>query len=120
MQCLHYLLQYFLYISLHLVFKIKQLLILRQIVIPSDGRIDDSFVIQDNLVCTLERLENIAELETNWNGYGAEPFSVALVEEVKDIILKAVRRYKSFTLKQAGWKLDETQGKIRIGKRGKA
>ena len=30
---------------------------------------------------------------------------------------KAVRRYKSFTLKQTGWKLDETQGKIRIGKR---
>ena len=30
---------------------------------------------------------------------------------------KAVRRYKSFTLKQAGWKLDEAQGKIRIGKR---
>ena len=30
---------------------------------------------------------------------------------------KAVRRYKSFTLKQAGWKLDETQGKIRIGTR---
>lgn len=30
---------------------------------------------------------------------------------------KAIRRYKSFTLKQAGWKLDETTGKIRIGKR---
>ena len=30
---------------------------------------------------------------------------------------KAIRRYKSFTLKQAGWKLDETQGRIRIGKR---
>lgn len=60
---------------------------MRQIVIPSDDRIDDSFVIQDNLVCNLERLENIAELKTNWNGYGAEPFSVALVEEVKDIIL---------------------------------
>ena len=30
---------------------------------------------------------------------------------------KAVRRYKSFTLKQSGWKLDETQGKIRVGKR---
>ena len=30
---------------------------------------------------------------------------------------KAIRRYKSFTLKQSGWKLDETQGKIRIGKR---
>ena len=30
---------------------------------------------------------------------------------------KAVRRYKSFTLKQAGWKLDEAHGKIRIGKR---
>lgn len=30
---------------------------------------------------------------------------------------KAVRRYKSFTLKQAGWKLDETVGKIRIGKK---
>ena len=28
---------------------------------------------------------------------------------------KAIRRYKSFTLKQAGWKLDEKQGKIRIG-----
>ena len=30
---------------------------------------------------------------------------------------KKVRRYKSFTLKQAGWKLDETTGKIRIGKK---
>ena len=60
---------------------------MRQIVIPSDDRIDDSFVIQDNLVCNLERLENIAELETDWNGYGAEPFSAALVEEIKDIIL---------------------------------
>ena len=30
---------------------------------------------------------------------------------------KKVRRYKSFTLKQAGWKLDEEKGKIRIGKR---
>ena len=30
---------------------------------------------------------------------------------------KAIRKYKSFTLKQAGWKLDETAGKIRIGKR---
>ena len=28
---------------------------------------------------------------------------------------KKVRRYKSFTLKQAGWKLDEARGKIRIG-----
>ena len=30
---------------------------------------------------------------------------------------KVVRKYKSFTLKQSGWKLDETQGKIRIGKK---
>ena len=30
---------------------------------------------------------------------------------------KKVRRYKSFTLKQAGWKLDQTRGKIRIGKK---
>ena len=30
---------------------------------------------------------------------------------------KKVRKYKSFTLKQAGWKLDETIGKIRIGKK---
>ena len=30
---------------------------------------------------------------------------------------KKVRSYKSFTLKQAGWKLDEKRGKIRIGKR---
>ena len=30
---------------------------------------------------------------------------------------KKVRRYKSFTLKQAGWKLDEARGKVRIGKR---
>lgn len=28
---------------------------------------------------------------------------------------KKVRRYKSFTLKQAGWKLDEARGEIRIG-----
>ena len=30
---------------------------------------------------------------------------------------KAVRRYKSFTLKQTGWGLDEAAGKIRIGKK---
>ena len=30
---------------------------------------------------------------------------------------KKIRRYKSFTLKQAGWKLDEARGKIRIGKK---
>ena len=30
---------------------------------------------------------------------------------------KKVRRYKSFTLKQAGWKLNETRGKILIGKK---
>ena len=30
---------------------------------------------------------------------------------------RKVRRYKSFTLKQAGWKLDEMHGKIRIGEK---
>ena len=30
---------------------------------------------------------------------------------------RKVRKYKSYTLKQAGWKLDETKGKIRIGKK---
>ena len=30
---------------------------------------------------------------------------------------KKVRRYKSFTLKQTGWKLDEAKGRIRIGKK---
>lgn len=30
---------------------------------------------------------------------------------------KAVRRYKSFTLKQAGWSLDEKTGHIRLGKK---
>ena len=30
---------------------------------------------------------------------------------------RKVKHYKSFTLKQTGWKLDETQGKIRIGKK---
>ena len=30
---------------------------------------------------------------------------------------RRVRRYKSFTLKQAGWKLDEEKGKIRIGEK---
>ena len=30
---------------------------------------------------------------------------------------RKVRRYKSLTLKQAGWKLDEARGKIRIGKK---
>ena len=30
---------------------------------------------------------------------------------------RKVRKYKSFTLKQAGWKLDEKLGKIRIGKK---
>lgn len=30
---------------------------------------------------------------------------------------RKVKHYKSFTLKQAGWKLDEIQGKIRIGKK---
>ena len=30
---------------------------------------------------------------------------------------RRVKHYKSFTLKQVGWKLDEEQGKIRIGKK---
>ena len=30
---------------------------------------------------------------------------------------KAVRRYKSFTLKQTGWGLDENKGRIRLGKK---
>ena len=30
---------------------------------------------------------------------------------------RKVRKYKSYTLKQAGWKLDEVRGKIRIGKK---
>ena len=30
---------------------------------------------------------------------------------------KAVRRYKSFTLKQVGWKLDEQFGRIKLGKK---
>ena len=30
---------------------------------------------------------------------------------------RKVRRYKSFTLKQAGWKLDESCGRIRLGKK---
>ena len=30
---------------------------------------------------------------------------------------KAVRKYKSFTLKQSGWSIDETHSKIRIGKK---
>ena len=30
---------------------------------------------------------------------------------------RKVRRYKSYTLKQAGWKLDEARGKIRIGQK---
>ena len=30
---------------------------------------------------------------------------------------KTVRRYKSFTLKQAGWSLDEKTGRIRLGKK---
>ena len=30
---------------------------------------------------------------------------------------KKARKYKSFTLKQAGWKLNEEEGKIRIGQR---
>lgn len=30
---------------------------------------------------------------------------------------KKIRNYKSFTLKQAGWKLDEKRGRIRLGTR---
>ncbi len=30
---------------------------------------------------------------------------------------KAIRKYRSYTLKQAGWKLDEQQGRIRLGKK---
>ncbi len=30
---------------------------------------------------------------------------------------KAVRKYKSFTLKQAGWRLDEQTERIRLGKK---
>lgn len=50
-------------------------------------RKDNSFVITDKLMRNLERLNDIARLESNWDGYGAVSFSDELVAEVRHIIL---------------------------------
>lgn len=36
----------------------------------------------------LERLDRIAELEFNWNGYGADKLHPKLIEQMKNILLK--------------------------------
>ncbi|MBQ7168567.1 MAG: hypothetical protein IJR63_01525 [Synergistaceae bacterium] len=46
----------------------------------------DSFTIQDELTSNLERLEDIARLDSDWNGYGAKPFTRTLIAEVRNII----------------------------------
>ena len=59
-----------------------------KVVVSGADTVNDSvFFIQDRLVDNLERLEDIAKLEADWNGYGAEPFSSALVDVVRNIIL---------------------------------
>ena len=44
------------------------------------------FIIKDELTRNLERLNDIAELESDWNGYGTESFSSELITEVRNII----------------------------------
>lgn len=51
---------------------------------------------QDSLERNLLRLEEIANLEFDWNGYGAEPFFTSLVEKTKSIILELEFQPKIF------------------------
>ena len=49
-------------------------------------RSEDSFTIQDELTSNLERLEDIARLDSDWDGYGAKPFTRTLIADVRNII----------------------------------
>lgn len=49
-------------------------------------RSENSFAIRDDLTINLERLEDIARLDSDWNGYGAKPFSRTLIADVRNII----------------------------------
>ena len=47
---------------------------------------DSSFTIQDELTSNLERLEDISQLTSDWNGYGARPFTHTIIAGVRKII----------------------------------
>lgn len=47
---------------------------------------DNGFVITDKLTRNQERLNDIARLGSDWNGYGAGSFSAELIAEVRYII----------------------------------
>ena len=42
---------------------------------------------KDKLTRNLERLNDIAKLESDWNGYGAAPFTQELIAEARKIIM---------------------------------
>lgn len=60
---------------------------MRTIVISNScTRSGNSFTIRDKLTVNLERLEDIARLDFDWNGYGAKPFNRTLIADVRNII----------------------------------
>ncbi|MBQ4468821.1 MAG: hypothetical protein II917_01590 [Synergistaceae bacterium] len=51
---------------------------------------------KDKLAHNLERLNDIAQLESDWNGYGAAPFSQALIAEARNIITNLTEQPELF------------------------
>lgn len=49
-----------------------------------------------DLASNLERLNDIAQLGDNWNGYGAEPISRSIIDEARRLILCLSRQPEIF------------------------
>ena len=68
-------------------FQERRMFDMRTIVISNScTRSGNSFTIRDKLTVNLERLEDIARLDFDWNGYGAKPFNRTLIADVRNII----------------------------------
>lgn len=56
------------------------------VISDTNTRGQNNFTIQDDLTRNLDRLENIAQLEDDWDGYGAKSFSTTVIATVRNII----------------------------------
>ncbi len=69
------------------VFHERTMFDMNRIVVSNPStRSNNSFAIRDKLTINLERLEDIARLDSDWNGYGAKPFKRTFIADVRNII----------------------------------
>lgn len=68
--------------------------------IPGYNYMDDNCIIRNYMnkekAMNLEKLEQIALLQENWDGEGAKPFSSSLINKVREIILRLQNQPEMF------------------------